>query len=135
MRLFAVAPLVALAAVGGCAQAGTGSSGSFSGQAKDVATVISNLSSDGQRRKESDICDTVLSQALRAKVAQGGQDCASEMKKAIEDADGFSLDVQSVDVTGNTATARVKSTDRDRDVVRTFKLVKERGDWRVDSFG
>jgi hypothetical protein len=135
MRAVALLPLVAVTALAGCTPAGGTTSGGFSGAEKDVATVVGNLATDGQRRKESDICDALLSRALAAKVAQGGQSCAEEMKKAIEDADQFTLDVQSVNVTGTSATARVKSTDRSSDVFRTFRFVQENGGWRIDSFG
>src|SRR5690242_10710649 len=135
MRAVALLPLVAVTALAGCAAPGSTTSSGLSGQAKDVASVVSSLATDGQRRKESDICDTLLSKALVAKVAQGGASCAAEMKKAVEDADQFTLDVQNVSVNGNTATARVRSADRGNDVFRTFRFVRENGGWRIDSFG
>ena len=58
------------------------------------------------------------------------------MKKAIEDVDQFDLEVDDVTVSGSTATAQVRSTDRDKKVVRTFRFIRQgNGDWRIDSFG
>ena len=123
-----IAPVLA-----GCTQPNT-STGSFKGEEKRVAQVIVDLSSDATRGKSAETCDQRLSKALREKVA-AGKTCASELKKAFEDADAAKLDVDDVAITGTTATAKVQSDNLDSTVTRTFRLVKEDSRWRIDSFG
>ncbi|MEA2124644.1 MAG: hypothetical protein QOI80_1426, partial [Solirubrobacteraceae bacterium] len=87
-----------------------------------------------QRNREADVCDDVLSERLQKAVA-GDSSCISEVKKAFEDADTATIDVDDVTITGSTATAAVSTEDRGTPVKRTFKLVRESGGWRIDSFG
>lgn len=135
MRLAAVAAASSLLFLVGCTQTETSSVGDFQGAERDVAQRVADLADAGTKRKPADICGGIVSEDLQTQIAQGGADCTSEMKKAVEDADDFDLQVEDVTVTGGTATARVKSTDRDRTVTRTFQFVREGGDWRIDSFG
>src|SRR4051794_782693 len=119
----------------GCTQSTTTSTSGFKGQEKAVAQKVADLADDGQRKKAADICANVVAGSLRSKIAAAGSSCAQEMKKAIDDADGFSLDVTDVTVTGNQATAKVKGTSAGKDVIRTFSFVKESGGWRISGFG
>ena len=57
------------------------------------------------------------------------------MDKAIKDADDFSLDVESVQVNGNTATAKVKGRDRGAERVRTFEFEQDGANWRATNLG
>jgi hypothetical protein len=135
VRVRALLPAAAaLAALAGCGTA-TSSSVDFQGAQKAVADKVGDLASAGRQRKQADICDKLITSRLRAKVAAPRSDCAAEMKKAIEDADGFDLDVRAVTISGNTATARVRSKEQGRYVVRTFKLQRQAGGWRIASFG
>ena len=53
------------------------------------------------------------------------------MKKAIEDADDYELDVSDVTVTGSTATATVKRGDDG--ATQTMEFTREGSDWRATS--
>jgi hypothetical protein len=137
MRLSAIAVVVGVLALAGCGQT-TGSSSSskdFNAEQQKVADKIGDLSTDGSRNKPADICDDVVTADLRSKIAAGGSDCAAEMKKAIEDADAFDLDVKDVTITGDTAKARVSTKDHKKDVVRTFTLSRQGSSWRISDFG
>ena len=136
MRLAALAAVPSVLFLVGCTQTTTSSTGDFEGAEKAVAQKIADLTDAGTKRKPADICGGVLSEKLRARVAAGGASCNDEMKKAIEDVDQFDLEVDDVTVSGSTATAQVRSTDRDHKVVRTFRFIRQgNGDWRIDSFG
>jgi hypothetical protein len=138
MRLSAVAlvpSLVAAAALGGCTQATTTSTKGFSGQEKAVAQAVADLSSNGSRKKAAAICANVLAASLRQQITAAGSSCPTEMRKAIDDADDFNLKVDSVQVNGSKATAKVKGTNRGKDVIRTFSFVREAGGWRISDFG
>jgi hypothetical protein len=128
--LFALAVAVLL---GGCTQQTT-SSNDFKGPEKAVAQVVLDLSQDAQRGRQADVCGQILSAKLQKAVA-GDSSCDSEVKKAFEDADAADIKVDDVTITGDKATAVVHSDDHDTEVKRTFQLVREKGDWRIDSFG
>jgi hypothetical protein len=136
MRAIALAATAAALLLAGCTQssAGTSTSG-FKGAEKDVAQKVADLAEDGQRKRAADICDDVVATRLRDQIRAAGSSCAQEMKKAIDDADGFALDVTDVTITGDAASAKVKSTSAGKDVVRTFRFVKESGGWRISAFG
>jgi hypothetical protein len=135
MRSAALAAAFSVLFLVGCTQTTSSTTGNFQGAEKAVAQKVADLSDAGSKRKPADVCGGILSEALRAKVAQGGSSCDDEMKKAIEDVDQFDLTVNDVTVTGDRASARVQSKDRDTKVVRTFQFVRENGDWRISSFG
>jgi hypothetical protein len=119
--------------LGGCTQQTTASN-DFTGSEKAVAQVVIDLSEDAQRGRQADVCGQILSERLQKAVA-GDSSCDSEVKKAFEDADAAQIEVDDVSISGDRATAEVHSEDRKEDVTRTFELVRENGDWRIDSFG
>ncbi len=128
-------PLVLVAALAGCGQAPT-SANDFKGADKAVAQTIEDLQSNAQNRKPSATCRDVLSTELADKLKSSGSDCAGEIEKLTGDADDFELKVTDVTVTGNTATAKVKARRGDKkNATTTFSLVREDGDWRLNSLG
>jgi hypothetical protein len=117
----------------GCTQQ-TKASNDFKGPEKAVAQVVLDLSDDAARGRQADVCGQILSARLEKAVA-GDSSCVGELKKAFEDADTAQIEVDDVTITGDTATAVVHSDDREDEISRTFELVREKGDWRIDSFG
>jgi hypothetical protein len=134
MRRAAATSLIAALAVVLAACGQPSSATKFKGDEQGVAQTIEDLQTGGERNKADDICTNLLAKAMQDRIAAPGSSCAAEMKKAIEDADAFNLEVQDVTVTGATATARVKGTN-DKTIVRTFRLAKEGGRWRIVDFG
>src|SRR3954453_7620087 len=136
MRVVAICALAASLALAGCTQSGgSSSSKDFSGEKAKVADKIGDLSKAGTGKKAAEVCDDIVTGALRDSIAAGNRSCAQEMKDAMDDADAFDLKVDAVTITGPKATARVKTKDRDKDVTRTFQPVKQGSGWRVSSFG
>ncbi len=132
-----VIPLLVLA-LAGCGQSGgstTTDVGAFKGADAKVAQVIADLSEDGKGRKPGDICDDLLAKGLKQRIESAGAKCATEMRKAIEDADGFDLKVTDVEVNGTQATADVQSTDGGKKTTRKYTLRNESGTWRILRFG
>jgi uncharacterized lipoprotein YmbA len=129
-RLLVIAAALALSA---CGTASSSNDVKFTGAQKDVADVIDKLAAAGQRHNAASICDDILSKQLVAELKSAGGDCEDEMKDAISDATDYDLQVRSVKINGNNATAQVRQGDKGK--VATFTFVKENGDWRASSFG
>jgi hypothetical protein len=138
MRVPATLATVLALTLAGCTQTGSSSSNSkdFTGEQGKVADKIGDLETAGTQKEAADVCDDIVTSDLRASLAAGDSDCAQEMKKAMDDADAFDLDVTDVTISGTKATATVKTKDRDKSVTRTFELAKQAGSgWRISSFG
>ena len=129
-RLLVIAAALALSA---CGTASTSNDVKFTGAQKDVADLVDKLATAGQRHDASTICNDILSKQLVAELKTAGGDCESEMKDAIADATDYDLQVRSVKIDGNNATAQVRQGDKGK--VATFTFVKENGGWRATSFG
>jgi PBP1b-binding outer membrane lipoprotein LpoB len=130
MKRFALV-LLAAVALAGCAQAQPSSAEKFKGAEAEVAQKVEDLEKAGKRSKPDDICSDILAKELVDQLKAGGTDCATEMQKAIEDADDFDLDVRDVTVTGDTAIARVQRGDKGP--VETMEFKRENNDWRATS--
>jgi len=129
-RLLVIAAALALSA---CGTASTSNDVKFTGAQKDVADLVDKLATAGQRHDASTICNDILSKQLVAELKTAGGDCESEMKDAIADATDYDLQVRSVKIDGNNATAQVRQGDKGK--VATFTFVKEGGGWRASALG
>jgi hypothetical protein len=133
----AALPLLAIAALLAACAPSSGSknsAGDFRGDQRAVATTVEDLESAASDGDENRICRELLAPALvRRLSAQGG--CAAAVDKAIKNADTFALDVQSVRIAGDRATARVKSDTGDRDRFGTIGLTRIRASagWRIET--
>jgi hypothetical protein len=116
----------------GCAGAQTSKS-KFKGDAGKVAAVVDDLAAAGRTGNAKKICSDILARQLVAELKSVGGDCESEMKAAIQDASDYDLRVDSVKVTGGSATARVRQGTKGR--VATFSFIKEKGNWRASALG
>jgi hypothetical protein len=109
-------PLVAILAVlllAGCGaeQQSSSSLDKFSGDERAVAQKVEDLQEAGSRRDPERICTEILAKSLVEQLESAGASCTDEMKKAIEDADDYDLEVTAVEVDGETATATVRRGD------------------------
>jgi hypothetical protein len=128
MKRFVPAVLAVLA-LSGCAQAQPSSVDKFTGAEAEVAQKVEDLEKAGKANNPDDICSDILAKALVDQLKAGGTDCSTEMKKAIEDADDFDLEVLDVNVTGTTATARVRRGDDGP--TETMEFTRENKQWRA----
>ena len=129
-RLLVIAAALALSA---CGTASSSSDVKFTGAQKDVADLVDKLATAGQRHDASTICTDILSKQLLTELKTAGGNCEDEMKDAISDATDYDLQVRSVKVNGNNATAQVRQGDDGK--VSTFTFVKEAGGWRASALG
>jgi hypothetical protein len=129
-RLAVLASLAAALGMAGCATTKTASSsGKFKGAEADVAKVVDDLRTAGERRDAAKICSEIFARSLVAELDASGTSCNQEMTKTIKDADDFALDVRDVTVTGSTATARVQSGAKG--TIATFRFVREANRWKA----
>jgi hypothetical protein len=128
-RLLAILPVLFLAGCGATAQ--PSSTEKFKGDERAVAQKIEDLQTAGDRHEPERICNDILSRALVQQLEAAGADCTQEMKKAIEDADDYELDVREVTISGSTATATVRRGDDGP--TQKMEFTREGSEWRATS--
>ena len=127
--LVAILGVLFLAGCGSTSQ--TTSVDSFSGDERAVAQKIEDLQEAGSRRDPEKICTEILAKSLVQQLETAGTSCTDVMKKAIEDADDYDLDVRKVTISGETATATVRRGEDGP--TETMEFAKEGDDWRATS--
>jgi hypothetical protein len=131
-RTLVIAAALALV-LSGCGQATQSSSEKFPGEQQNVAKVVDELAKAGRARDAKKICTDVLAKQLVAELKTAGGDCETEIDRAITDAPDYDLQVRSVKVNGNTATAEVRQGKAGK--VATFTFIKEGRNWRASALG
>jgi hypothetical protein len=128
-------PTIALAALLATAAAGCGaagdSTGDFSGAEQEVAQAVEDLEEAATEGEPRRVCTQLLAQATARRLGGG---CTGAVQRAFDGADTYALAVESVRVTGDRARAQV-ATGRDQDTREAVELVRERGGWRIVTFG
>ena len=135
MRRPLAALLILLAALAAGCGTGSSSAGDFEGDEKAVAEQVERIQTAGQRRDGESICTDVLAEELRERLTAGNSTCEQELDKVIEDADDFELTVRDVEISGQTASAKVEGRVGSAKQVRTLEFVREGEDWRATSLG
>ena len=132
MRVVPVLLPLVLALAGCTTQGQTSSVDNFTNpDQRAVAQKVEDLEDAGKSNKPDDICSSILAKNLVSQLDAAGTDCPTEMKKAIEDANDFDLEVEKVTISGTTATAEVK---RGQDgPTEKMEFARENGDWRATS--
>lgn len=102
----------------------------FQGEQREVAQVVEDLQAASAEGDAARICSRILSRELVDRLSAGGLNCTDEIEKALADADEFELEVERVDLRGDTATAQVEDG---KGRPQRIGLVRERGGWRADA--
>ena len=132
------AALAAALAMAGCGAAGKDSAKDFKGERRAVAQTIEDLQKAGRDDDAKTICDDLLAKPVVARLqARPGakKDCATALGDSLDDADTFEMTVKSVTITGDRATAVVRSDAGDKDRTDTLSLVREGSAWKLASLG
>jgi hypothetical protein len=125
-----IALLVALT-LAACGSAGTDSSTDFEGQEREVASTVEDLQSAASDDDASEICRTLLAKSLLDEIGGSGAGCRKAVTTALDAADTTELKVESVQVNGTNATARVESGSGDGATTRTVQLTREGSNWKI----
>ena len=128
---------VALALLaGGCAStATTKGAGSFHGEQAIVASTVSDFQSAARNRDASKLCKQLLDPALTAQLHDSGGGCTHVLGNQLNTIENYDLTIESIEVSGTTATARVKSISNGNTHFDTLKLTKVGSAWRVSGLG
>jgi len=127
-RAALAAPALALA-LAGCGSAV--STSGFTGEQHEIAQTVANLQSDTGAQDQGKVCGNDLAHALVERLG-GVRECEKGIKNQQAEIDpGLEVKVESVHITGTTATASVKSTFEGKHRVSTLEFVKEGGKWKV----
>ncbi len=119
-----------LLATGIAACASTVSTSSFKGEQQKVAQAVSNLQSDATALETKKICGEDLAAANVARLnAAGG--CKHAIETQLKQIDNFETTVELVKISGDHATAQVKSIHSGKKALQTLTLVKENGKWKI----
>jgi hypothetical protein len=112
--------------------AGTTSTAGFKGTEHEVAQTIANLQSDVTASEQKKVCANDLAAAVVSRLG-GAKGCEAVVKERLSEIDNTELTVESVKVSGTSATASVKSVYSGRKKLTTVSLVKEGGKWRIST--
>jgi len=130
----AILALLAAVVLAGCSgQTKNKSADDFSGDQKAVAQVVDDLGNAGSDGDAKEICTTIFARDVAAKLNVGNRDCQDIVDDQLSDANVFDLEVKSVKVTGNTATASVESEFDGEKELRTLGFRKDGQAWRLVS--
>ena len=116
-----------------CGTASSTQNSKFKGEQQDIVKVVDALATAGTRGDADKICKDILAKQLVTELKSAGGDCVSEMDRAIKDASDYDLQVTSVKINGDDATAQVRQGKSGQ--VATFTFVKEGGAWKASALG
>lgn len=117
-----------MALAAGCGE--TASTSSFKGESRNVAQTIANFQSDSTSANKQKLCANDLAGTITTRLKAAGG-CESNVSEQLREIDSFGLTIESIAVSGTTATARVKSTWSGKTHVTTLSLVKEGSHWKI----
>ena len=100
----------------------------YEGEEAEVAALVDDVAEAGRDGDGERICEQIFADPLAANIEkESKQSCATEVEENLPE-DEYELEVDSVDVNGDEATAAVTDQDDNKSVLH---VVKVDSDWRV----
>ncbi len=124
--------LLPLAAVALAACGTTTQTSKYKGAEHEVAQAVANLQSNVTGGEQAKVCSRDLAAPIVARLG-GKKACEEAIKEQLAEVDSTELEVESVKVSGDTATATVKSIYGGKKKLDTITLAKEGGSWKIVS--
>jgi hypothetical protein len=131
LRTIASLGAMSLLATGVAACGNTVSTSSFKGEQQKVAQTVAHLQSHATALEAKKICNEDLAAANVARLQAASGGCKQAIESQLKQIDSFETTVQSVQINGATATARVKGVKGGKKSVQTVTFAKEGGRWRI----
>jgi len=102
--------------------------------AQEVRSTLDRYAAATREKDYQTLCDDLYASALVERIRSAGLPCEVALKTGLEDRQNPQLTVQAVEVSGDQAAARVRSTAAGEVAsVDTVRLGKEGDGWRVSS--
>lgn len=99
---------------------------------KDVRATLDRYAAATRQKDYQRLCDDLYANELVQRIRNAGLPCEVALKTGLEDRQNPQLTVLGVEVTGDQALARVRSTAiGEQPSLDTVKLIKQDGGWRV----
>ncbi|HEX8087069.1 MAG TPA: nuclear transport factor 2 family protein [Solirubrobacteraceae bacterium] len=100
----------------------------------DVRRTLDDFAEATAKKDYQRMCDDLLSPDLIEQIRRVNLPCEVALRTGLEDVENPRLEVRSVKLDGDTATARVHSSASNQEASDdTIKLVKVDGEWRIAS--
>lgn len=100
----------------------------YEGEEAEVAGLVDDFAEAGRESDGERVCDQIFAAELAKNVErESQQSCASEVEENLPE-DEYELEVDSVDVKGDTATVAVTDQADNKSVLHVVKI---EADWRV----
>jgi hypothetical protein len=116
-----------------CGAASSVSTSAFKGEQQQVAKAVARLQSHATALEAKKICSEDLAAARVSKLNTAPGGCKHALESQLKQIDSFETTVQTVKVSGDTATAQVKGVVGGKKGLQTLTLVREGGKWKVSS--
>jgi hypothetical protein len=101
---------------------------------EEVRETLDRYAKATREKDYQSLCDDLYASDLVDRIRAAGLPCEVALRTGLEDRQNPQLQVLAVDVTGDTASARVRSTAvGEVPSVDTVGLIKEDGEWKVAS--
>ena len=105
-----------------------------SGPPAQIAATVDRLERAVATRDFASICDQLFT--AKARQRAGGDECPRQLRSATENVTHPSIEIEGIDVKGNSATVRVRTTATGQaSVTDTLQLRLQGGRWLVEALG
>jgi hypothetical protein len=123
-----------LLASSGCSLGGDDEAKPASGPPAQIAATVDRLERAVAQHDYAAICDQLFT--ARARQRAGGGECARQLRSAAENVRDPTIEIEAIDVKGNTAAVRVRTTAEGQASVTDELQLRRQGErWLVEALG
>jgi hypothetical protein len=125
---------IVMLALSGCSLGGDDEAKPASGAPAQVAATVDRLERAVAERDFATVCDQLFT--AKARQRAGGDECARQLRSAAEGVERPSIEIEAIDVEGNSATVAVQTeAEGQARVSDELQLRREGGRWLVEALG
>jgi hypothetical protein len=125
---------IVMLALSGCSLGGDDETKPASGAPAEVAATVDRLERAVAEREFATICEQLFT--AKARQRAGGDECARQLRSAAEGVERPSIEIEAIDVEGNSATVRVQTeAEGQARVSDELQLRLQDGRWLVEALG